>query len=50
MIAVNTGSETIKLGAAPEHVTIEKAKLIIRDDKGKAIAQFRKWEHWYETH
>lgn len=50
MIKVNTGNETIELEALPENVTVEQARLIIRNDKGKASAQFRRWEDWYQTH
>lgn len=49
MIKVNTANETIEIDADPKNVSIERASLIIRDDKGKTIAQFRKWEHWYQT-
>lgn len=49
MIKVHTGDDSIELDAQPEHVTIEKAKLVVRNNKGHTIAQFRKWDHWHET-
>ncbi|WP_423057349.1 hypothetical protein [Brevibacterium linens] len=49
MITVNTGTETIELEADPKNVTIEKARLVIRDPKGNISGQFRRWESWYHT-